>query len=430
MRYTSLPTLTGILLAAISCTDSSPVDPTLDPQSRAAKVTTPISGPWARIVEGETGPGSLYALYIPAQWNGDAIYYAHGIRPPLDPITLDNNQDNFFEVRDALGALGYAFAYSSFSENGLAVKDGSQRTHQLRGLLSSELPSKAQRNYLAGYSLGALVALDLGERFPQQYDGVLAMCGMVGGTPLELTYVGDVRALFDTYYPGVLEGNVISVRSPPLTIPELQARVIAAITPTPTNPRAALGLFAIASTAQTPLAYAPIGSLGNPSSPAFQSLVGSLITALYYQLLGTPDVLDRTHGHSPYDNRQTVYTMGTPAVPDPSLVPLIASMIAASNVGVTRYDMPPDAQNYLEKYYAPTGDLRIPVMSVHNFFDPLVPFFHEPALAQAAASAGASNMLLQRGVPNYGHCNFPTPLVVSSFQTLATWVATGVKPVS
>ena len=104
---------------------------------------------------------SLYAFYIPTNWNGDAIYYAHGIRPPLEDITL-NDQDNFFAVRDALGALGYAFAYSSFSENGLAVKDGVQRTHQLRGLLNSELPNQPQRSYLAGYSLGALAALELG----------------------------------------------------------------------------------------------------------------------------------------------------------------------------------------------------------------------------------------------------------------------------
>jgi len=429
MRYTTLPLLAGISLAAISCTDRSPVGPSLDPGVRTARVTIPSSGPWARVVEGETGPGSLYALYIPARWNGDAIYYAHGIRPPQASITLDD-QDNFFEVRDALGALGYAFAYSSFSENGLAVKDGAQRTHQLRGLLNFELPGTPQRNYLTGYSLGALVALDLGERFPGQYDGVLAMCGMVGGTPLELQYVGNVRALFDTYYPGVLPGNVISVPSTPPTVTQVQAMVIGAITPTAANPQAALGLFAIASTAQTQLAYAPVGSLGDPSSPAFQSLVGSLITALYYQLLGTPDVLGRTHGHSPFDNRNTTYTMGTPAVPVPALVPIIQGMIAASNQGVTRYDITPDAQNYLERYYVPTGNLKIPVVSVHNFWDPLVPFFHEPAFANSVASAGASDMLLQRGVPNYGHCNFPTPLVMSSFQTLANWVTTGVKPAS
>jgi pimeloyl-ACP methyl ester carboxylesterase len=429
MRYTTLPLLAGISLAAISCTDRSPVSPSLDAGARTATVTTPTSGPWARIVEGETGPGSLYALHIPTQWNGDAIYYAHGIRPPQAPITLDD-QDNFFEVRDALGALGYAFAYSSFSENGLAVKDGAQRTHQLRGLLGSELKGKPKRNYLAGYSLGALVALELGERFPGQYDGVLAMCGMIGGTPLELQYVGDVRALFDAYYPGVLPGNVISVPSTPPTIAEVQALVIRAITPSAADPQATLKMFAIASTAQTPLAYAPIGSLGDPSSPAFQSLVQSLITAIYYQLLGTPDVVDRTHGHSPYDNRTTIYAMGTPAVPVPALIPLIQGMIAASNQRVMRYDITPDAQNYLEKYYVPSGGLKIPVVSVHNFWDPLVPFFHEPAFAKITASAGASGMLLQRGVPNYGHCNFSTPLVMSSFQTLADWVTTGVKPLS
>jgi hypothetical protein len=122
--------------------------------------------------------------------------------------------------------------------------------------------------------------------------------------------------------------------------------------------------------------------------------------------------------------------MGTPAVPVAALIPVIQGMIAASNQAVTRYDITPDAQNYLDRNYVPTGNLKIPVVSVHNFWDPLVPFFHEPAFAGIVASAGASDMLLQRGVPNYGHCNFPTPLVVSSFQTLASWVTTGVKPAS
>jgi pimeloyl-ACP methyl ester carboxylesterase len=429
MRYTTLSLLAGTVLAAIGCTDQSPVAPSPQPGVAGARVTTPGSGPWARVVEGETGPGSQYALYIPQHWNGDAIYYAHGIRPPQAPITLDD-QDNFFAVRDALGGLGYAFAYSSFSENGLSVKDGVQRTHQLRGLLSPELPTSPQRNYAVGYSLGGLVALELGERYPSQYDGVLTMCGMVGGTPAELQYVGDVRALFDFYYPGVMPLNVISVPNPPLTVGEIQARVITAITPTAANPTATLGLYAIASTAQTQLAFAPIGSLADPSSTAFQSLVGSLITALYYQQIGTDDVVNRTHGHSPYDNRGSVYTLGTPAVPAAALTPLISSMIAASNAGVTRYDSPPDAQNYLDRNYTPSGNFQMPVVSVHNLWDPLVPFFHEGLLANTTSAAGNSSNLLQRAVPNYGHCNFPTALVVGSFQTLAAWVTTGVKPAS
>lgn len=429
MRRTTLPLIVGAILTAASCTDQSPTAPSVTGLNASRVTTTPGTGPWARVVEGETGPGSLYALYIPANWNGDAVYYAHGIRPPepYAPISLDD-QDNFFAVRDALGALGYAFAYSSFSENGLAVKDGAQRTHQLRGLLASQLPTAPRRSYLTGYSLGALSALELGERFPAEYNGVLTMCGMVGGTPLELQYVGDVRALFDYYYPNVLPGDVIGVPSPPLTPAEVQARVIAAITPTAANPGATLGLFAIASTAQTPLAYAPVGSLGDPSSPAFQSLVGSLVTALYYQLLGTPDVLGRTHGHSPYANRSATYAFGTLASPSSALEQVIRAMIAGSNAGVKRYDTTPDAANYLDHNYVPDGNLQIPVVSVHNMFDPLVPAFHEQALASAALDAGRAGNLVQRAVPAYGHCSFNTSLVVSSFQTLVDWVTTGVKP--
>ena len=430
MRYTLPLLLAGTLLAAISCTDGSPVGPSLDPVARTASVTTPGTGPWARVVEGETGPGSLYALYIPTNWNGDAIYYAHGLRPPLDPITL-NDQDNFFEVRDALGALGYAFAYSSFSENGLAVKDGVQRTHQLRGLLNSQLESKPQHSYLTGYSLGALVAVELAEKFPGQYDGVLAMCGMVGGTPLELQYVGDVRALFDAYFPGVLPGSPVSSPTP-MTLPQVQAAVIGAIR---ADPLGAVKMFAIASTAQTPLAFFPnwtprVPGTGIETSLAFETMAQSLVVGLYYQNIGTPDVLGRTHGHSPYDNRATTYTMGTPAVPSATLIPLVQALIAGSNQSVTRYDITPDAQNYLDKNYKPTGNLSIPVVSVHNSWDYLVPWIHEPAFAETVSRAGSSSMLLQRTVQNYGHCSFSTPVVVSSFQTLTNWVTTGIKPAS
>ncbi|MGE5102908.1 MAG: hypothetical protein ACM3SX_23220, partial [Deltaproteobacteria bacterium] len=119
-----------------------------------------------------------------------------------------------------------------------------------------------------------------------------------------------------------------------------------------------------------------------------------------------------------------------PGLPGP-VAALLPSLIAGANAGVARYDVTPDARNYLDNYYAPTGRLQIPVVSVHNTWDYLAPEpVHEPAFFEDVQSAGALNMLLQRSVPNYGHCNFPTPLVVSSFQTLVDWVTTGVKPAS
>ena len=72
MRRTTLPLIAGAILTAASCTDQSPTAPSVTGPN-ASRVTTAGTGPWARVVEGETGPGSLYALYIPTNWNGDAI---------------------------------------------------------------------------------------------------------------------------------------------------------------------------------------------------------------------------------------------------------------------------------------------------------------------------------------------------------------------
>jgi hypothetical protein len=319
--------------------------------------------------------------------------------------------------------MGFAVAYSTYSENGLALKDAAQRTHQLRGLVASVLKRQPNRSFLVALSLGTPAALQLIEQFPKQYDGALLACGMLAGTPRELQFVGDVRALFDYFYPGVLPGDAANV---PEGFVPTQAQVAALVMPAITaNP---LGLFAIASTAQTPLAFVP----GNVTvaGPSQTTLVTSLIVQLWYQLIGTPDVTERTHGHTPYDNSTVTYTLGTPVVP--ALAPVLANLIAGANAGVDRFTSPPDAQNVLEKYYVPSGDLQIPVVTVHNLWDYLVPYFHEPAFGQIVQAAGASDMLLQRAVPDYGHCSNEAfrNAVVQSFGDLVTWVSTGEKPAS
>src|SRR5689334_5474874 len=131
------------------------------PAARAALATTAADALWRSVVTGETGPGSRYAFYVPNDWNGSVVYYAHGIRLPSAPVDLDVG-DGFDAFRDALGARHYAVALSSFDENGFAVKDGAQRTHQLRGLFASQF-GKPVRSYLAGMSLGGLMVESLAE---------------------------------------------------------------------------------------------------------------------------------------------------------------------------------------------------------------------------------------------------------------------------
>jgi pimeloyl-ACP methyl ester carboxylesterase len=424
MPAARLALATASLLSLLACTERSPLAPLAAADAarpslglQASSDATPAAGPWARVLEGETGPGSLHAIYVPRDWNGDAVVYAHGFRDAWSPVDL-RDQDGLFAMRDQLGALGFAVAYSSYSTNGFAVKDGAERTHQLRGLLASALQRQPARTFLAGHSLGAAVALSLAERYPEQYAGALLLCGMVGGSRVQTDYLGHTRALFDHYFPGRLPGDALSYPAGQVvTLPQVVAAV-------QSNP---MGLFAIASTAQTPLPYVPVGNVMDPSSAAFQTMVGSLFGALNFHSRGIANILELTHGMSPFGNTDTRYVLGAPVLPAP-LVPALQTLIGESNGGVARYTMAQSAENYLEHSFTPSGDLRIPVLTVHNTWDPGVPAFHEQALLEKASAAGATGMLKQRSLPTYGHCNIPTAYAVQSLTDLVSWATTGVKP--
>lgn len=382
----------------------------------SSRVVLPGTGPWARIVQGEIGPGALFAIYVPSSWNGDAVSYVHGVRDVDSPVDL-RDQDGFYATRDLLGAQGFAIAYSSWSDNGVAMKDGAQRVHQMRGILASVLGRRPTRHFLMSHSLGSGIALDLVQTYPSQYNGALLMCGMVGGTLLQSQYAGHVRAVFDAFFPGYLPGDVLELPpgTPPVTLPQ----VIAAVQSNPT------ALYAIASLAQTPLPYVPVGSVFDPNSLAFQTLVGSLYGPLSYQTRFANNLLDLAHGHPTFDNADTAYAAG----PSPLLPPAVLSqLLPFINTTVERYAMDPAGRNFMEHNFTTTGDLRIPVLTLHNTWDPGVPAFHEAALLAKVTAAGATSYLLQRFVPSYGHCALPAPLQAQSFLDLVGWVNTGTKP--
>ena len=410
--------LGSALLVLAACTDTGSI--ATEPQTRAHDVA---QGPtldivsetsndvWARILTGETGPGSSYQLYLPHEWNGTAIFYSHGIRDVLEPVSL-RDQDNLGAIRDNLGRLGYAVAYSSYSENGYAEKDGAQRTHQLRGLLTSAFGAPS-RSLLVGHSLGGLVALQLAERFSSQYDGVAAMCSIAGGSQAEIDHVVTVRMLFDMFYPGILPGSFDNPLDGGMLTPALQAQIVGAITANPN------GLAIMASIAQAGLDF-------DPTSPQAQTqLVTSLITALTFHARGRDNVLSLTNGKFPFDNSETVYT----AAAIPLLPPnVLAAVLAQVNATAPRTSGDPSALNYMDQHFTPTGALAIPTITMHNRWDPLVPFFHEPMFAARVAAAGSTSLLVQRIRPTYGHCNFTVPDQVQTIVDLDNWVATGIKP--
>lgn len=358
---------------------------------------------WKDQATGVTANSADYAMYVPEGWNGDVVFYAHGIVPPLAPVSLPgpNDWDDAAALRDALGEAGFAVVYSSYGENGYAIADGVKRTHQLRGLFASRF-GKPRRSYLVGHSLGAQVVQALAETYPSQYDGALAMCGVLGGTRLQTDYIAHARTLFDFYYPGVLPGSTMEM---PVVVTDvasqIQGPVVGAVLANPT------GFGLIAASNQVQLA-------GNNTL----ELLTSLVNALAYQAIGVNDLLARTHGHTLFDNTTTVYNSAL--YPD--------MFYAPANAGVRRYTATPDALEWLEHNYEPTGDLRIPMITFHKTRDRLVPYRHEAAYQARVAAAGESANLLQRSQNAFGHCDFGVQDVMSNFNDLVSWVSTGVRP--
>ncbi len=394
-------------LALVACADQTTAPtathaaPVAVPPALAADMAS-SSTVWARQITGSTGPGALYAFFVPTNWNGDVVYYAHGIVNAALPVALPTG-DGFPDVRDALGALGYAVAYSSFSENGWAVKDAAERTHQLRGLFTAAV-QKPARSYLMGTSMGGLAVQNLAEKHGTEYDGTLAMCAPLAGTIEEVNYIANVRVLFDAMYPEVVPGDVLHVPAELDLNTQVFGPAIGAVTANPT------GLGIIARIRQTPLA----GIDGT-------ELTTSLLYALAYDVSGIDDFLGRTHGHSMFDNSRTTYAAAFPGLLD-------SATLAAVNGAAGRFTATPDALNYLERYYVPEGILTTPTVTLHTARDPLVPFYHEAAFAGTVASRNGSAQLLQRSVNRYGHCAFTTTEMVDAFQALAGWVTTGQKP--
>lgn len=388
--------LAGTIALAAACTDS-PVAPVTRAPLPVANGSSSI---WAMEITGTTGPGSYYGLYKPVNWNGDAVYYAHGFVDAAAPVQLPSTQDGADAIRDALGQMGYAVAMSSFSSNGYDYSDGLRRTHQLRGLVRSKFGSP-DREYLAGHSLGAQISLGMAEQFGGQYDGALLMCGVLGGSRLHFEWLGDVRVLFDLFYPGVLPGDVTYM---PPGIDLLTQIIVPAQTAILANPVPA---FTIAALTQTPLA----GTNAN-------EVVQSLITALAWHARGINDVTARAQGHLAYDNINRVYS--SPVVPAP--------VLAYINSAVGRFASPPDAQAWLDRSYEPSGQVSFPVLTLHNVFDPSVPFFHETRFGALVTQAGTNALVVQRPIYRYGHCAFTLDETLTAFTDLVTWVTTGAKP--
>jgi pimeloyl-ACP methyl ester carboxylesterase len=125
--------------------------------------------------------GANFVVRIPDDWNGMLVIGCHGYMMNWNPnaqFAVDN-LENSEEIGLPFKLLeeGFAYAASSYGEGGWAVKNGMIRTHQLTEYVINNY-GVTGKVFLIGFSMGGTMALLLGEKYPELYDGVIDISGV------------------------------------------------------------------------------------------------------------------------------------------------------------------------------------------------------------------------------------------------------------
>jgi len=333
----------------------------------------------------------LILTCVPRDFNGTLIIYAHGYVRPQEPLALPEEfgDADVREIVEQLLDLGFGVVASSYHKNGYAVEQAEADLNSLVAYVQSIEPD-VDGIYITGASEGALIATMLVEKYPEIYDGGLALCGPLAGTRYQIDYLADVRVLFDYFYPEVFPFGALDV---PDDAHEqwdgpdgFKEKIAAAVGD---DPDAITQVFDAAGVACD-------GGDHDEAANCAQNI-------LAYSVFGTNDLLD-TAGGWPVSNVDKEYSGSDDD--------------AALNAGIQRFDADPAASAYANLYYRPSGLLQRPLVTLHTTRDPGVPYRHELIYFNRAALLGTDDKLTVLPVDRAGHCAFTAQEVLGGLGAL------------
>lgn len=345
-----------------------------------------------RCLTGTQESDAEYLICRPDEWvpGGDLLVYAHGYMAPDRDTEIPQEQmviNGTSITQTVTSLLGYAFATTSYSENGLAVLPAISDLLDVVSIFTSTWGTP-DRIYLVGVSEGGLItALSL-EQHAHVYDGGLALCGPYGDFQGQVNHFGDFRVVFDYFFPGLMPGspvtitqNVVDDWESDLFTDTIKAEIEAAENVTRVNQL-------LQVTGVSPFGYDPLTS------------TESIRQLLWYNVYATEDAKMKLGGQ-PFDNHDRAYTG---SLDDDAL-----------NADVARFSGDPAAMAAISEDYRTTGDLQGPLVTLHTTGDEVVPYWHMARYAAKTAAAGRSHLHAQFTVDQHGHCNFDVADILKAF---------------
>jgi pimeloyl-ACP methyl ester carboxylesterase len=339
--------------------------------------------------------GATYCIKMPppGTWNGRLVVFAHGYVPvtvpvgvfPLDELTLPNGDGTTSYIPDLINAKGYAFATTSYSQNGLVIVQGGRDIIDLMDVFKEKV-GKPTRAYLVGASEGGLITTLMIERHPEEFTGGLALCGPVGNYNDQINYMGNFRVAFDLYLPGVLPGSAVKI---PQTLIDNWGTLAPGIGYTiATNPGAQAAAAQLLKDMKIP--FDPFAF--DPTDP--NSVPETVVKLLTYNVLGTNDANKVLHGQ-PFDNINFTYPVLDGFAP--------------------RYAADKKALKAINADYQTSGKIRTALVTMHTTGDPIVPFAQDVQYALKVQANNKGGAYLDYPVQRYGHCSFTSTEVLGAF---------------
>jgi pimeloyl-ACP methyl ester carboxylesterase len=337
------------------------------------------------------------------------LVWAHGYtnpgpeRAPFYPVELPSDEFGGAALRDVARAVStpprgnFGYATTSYRRNGLVAFDAVADLEAVTQWAGGQLAGLAQaggfgqlpiRTYLVGASEGSLstvLALETG-RPTELFEGGLALCGPIGGFELQLNYFGDMRALYDYHFPGLMPGD-------PTFIPDEETTI--------TDARWDATIDDIRNAAAAdPAGLQSLLNVVNIPIPSESEAIEPVIDILRYSFFGTNDAAARLGGN-PFDNKNRIYVGEGSAIDD----------------GVGRFSADPAALAALADFET-TGSLRVPTVVMHSAGDPVVPLAQATVYVGKVTQAGMLARLALIQTNQYGHCAFTLSEILTGLAVL------------
>ena len=352
--------------------------------------------------------GAGYRIEVPANWNGKLVMWAHGYRgdPATDARYLELTVDNH-PLREFLLSQGYAWAASSYSRNAYDPSTGAKDTHTLTQYFNGRF-GRPSRTYITGASMGGHVTGIVAEQWRNQYDGAMPVCGVLAD-----------YELFDFFLDFNVGAQTLSGvgKTYPFGADYLSITVPAT--------KAALGpFFPFALNANGENFKGLVQMQSGGVRPLFEQgwQYWNYVAGDFLFGLGVGDgTLPRQPGVA-VDNHDVVYQF------DANPAQSGAETVFNSTVQRVTADTQARRRNGIANVTPTTGDLHMPMLTLHTLGDLFVPFHMEQDYARRVAAKGLSNNLVQRATRDYGHCAFTPTELVTTFVDLVKWVEGGIKP--